>query len=231
MSNKGNIAEFWQQAVRQQLDQCPALRSDSQTGSPVVAALRSATSRAAEISAAFGRIGERTRRDPHLTEAGKRDKITTVATRDTLGPLRRTQREVAEVKAQVAAKRAACVVRRGTDPVEEMRRQEVRAFLRSLPDPGKRIGAAMQDPEIARAVVEASPMLSGMDAANYQRIHDEVVKAEHGDVLAELDGLKEVIQYAENIMAFCHNSVRDTLGENRETDKLIADFNKEYDAS
>ena len=138
-----------------------------------------------------------------FTEAGLVESAKKFALSQLAPALHRSRQEIQ------AARKEALVLRNGltlqppdkTDVVGAMRRQEIRAWLRSLPEQERRSFIASRisslDPEISLAIVEAPPELSGVLTADRQQLVNSALQAQHGDSIEQVVELERAIGIAE----------------------------------
>jgi hypothetical protein len=139
-----------------------------------------------------------------FTETGLQEDAKRFAA-STLAPvLHRGRLEIAAAKKEAAERRAKLKLQPvdKTDLVGCMRRQEMRAWLRSLPDQQRRdyIASHLEhlDPEMALAVIEAPAELSGVLGSDRGVLIDAALSAQHGpDAINEIVTLERAVEIAE----------------------------------
>jgi hypothetical protein len=133
--------------------------------------------------------------DARLSDAGKVEDVRKMATGTPLQHLRQIRQRAANMAADTRNMRAALKPKEvdRTDIVAEMQRKELRDYLRSMPD-GKKVGAAMENPEIAEAAFHAHPMLSGLSGAQLEVIREGYLERQFGPQLREIKAREEVVE-------------------------------------
>ena len=129
--------------------------------------------------------------DASLSDIGREEKAAAFA-KSLVKTLSELTRPARRAKADVAAKRAAFKLPEidKTDLVGELRRAEIRGFLRPL-SLDERTRAAATDDEIAEAVLNASPMLSGLPIDRYERIKNAYLEKKFGPQIQALEAADE----------------------------------------
>jgi hypothetical protein len=109
---------------------------------------------------------------------------------------------IGDLRRQVEGERASLAKRKAhfalpqpkrDDVLGEMQRQEIRAWLRSIPNPGERIKHAASNPTIAEAAVMAPAELSGLVGDGIVRAQEFLLDHLHGPQLAKLRQEEDVI--------------------------------------
>jgi hypothetical protein len=139
-----------------------------------------------------------------FTETGLQEDARRFAV-STLAPtLHRGRLEIAAAKKEAAERRAKLTLQPPdkTDLVGAMRRQEMRAWLRSLGDQARRdyIASHLEhlDPEMALAVIEAPSELSGVLGSDRKVLVDAALTAQHGaDAISKVLTLERAVEIAE----------------------------------
>jgi hypothetical protein len=115
----------------------------------------------------------------------------------------------AELKKQAASDRAKLDARREDfrlrplsrdDVVGALDRQEIRAWLRSVPA-GERQRHALTDPTIAAAVASAPAALSGLDAEIHTRVINAELERQFGPELTILNGESQNLDVVDAVLA------------------------------
>jgi hypothetical protein len=134
--------------------------------------------------------------DKRFSEQGHLEKIRETAKS---GPLA----YFAELRKQIESERKSLEKRRShfelpkpdrDDVVAELQRQEIRAWLRSIPNPGERIKHAASNPDIAMAVVNSPAELSGLVGDGITRAKAFLLEHLHGPELATLRVEAEIVE-------------------------------------
>jgi hypothetical protein len=111
------------------------------------------------------------------------------------------------------------------DVVGYMRRQEIRTYLRGLSNPERKafIGNFSQfDPEVALAIVEMLPAVSGALAADHTQLMDRTLEAQHGEAITELQELEHGIEIAEGAVNAAHSEIVHEAGADPATFERVA---------
>jgi hypothetical protein len=196
---------------------------DDVAGSPV-AKLRGAYVGAVEaVSTLRAKRGE-AEKSNRFTPLGVSEHIAEQAMVDHIPALRRARAVSDRVKAEIADKRSKLTLAK---PTEEQRRdhEEIRAAMRSMsPDArAKFIDNSRHSPLVAAAIAHASiPALVGMDALQHQNIVAEQIAQEHGQVIAEIRDLEEVVGVVDRLTALARDELREIVGVPKEVFESIA---------
>jgi hypothetical protein len=85
------------------------------------------------------------------------------------------------------------------DLVAFLRRQEIRNFVRAMPqeERSKYFSKHAAEPEFAQAIIEQGAEFSGVHASDRDMLIDQTLEALHGPALAELRDLEQAIEVAE----------------------------------
>lgn len=92
------------------------------------------------------------------------------------------------------------------DVVLALDRQEIRAWLRTLPI-GERIKHAASDPTVAAAVVNAPPALAGLNEDGHERAKAFLMEHMHGPELAQLRGESDAVETAGKAIDIAENQL------------------------
>jgi hypothetical protein len=177
------------------------------------------------VTAAFGIPGtvkekaDEIRGNTRLSEIGKQEKIKELAVGNPLAHLKQLRSRAAAMTADVQN------LRKGLQPKApdradlfgEMQRQELRTFLRTLPD-AKRLRLAMEDAAITEAVLHASPALSGLSQEQHELVKEAYVERAFGAQLRGIEKREEVIS---NVGSALTIATRQFLNESGLTEKEI----------
>ncbi|SDA18426.1 hypothetical protein SAMN02799622_02027 [Methylobacterium sp. UNC378MF] len=137
--------------------------------------------------------------DQKLSTVGRRAALAQIVRSELMPDLAKATRPVRKALSYAAAQRAALedpVRVDPTDPVGEMRRQEIRTFMRSL-QPHERMSTANQlirDDAGAAAILDAPPALSGLTEHFYGELRNQVAERVNGPKLTELSGIEQDYQ-------------------------------------
>lgn len=136
--------------------------------------------------------------DKRYSADGHRDQIKQMLAKGPLAHLAQIQGKLKKPLETLQAERAKFVIEADrSDTFAEMQRQEVRSFLRSLPD-NERIRLALEskDPVIREAVAMAPSQLSGLPQDIKQSVFDGLMEERYGVQLANNSHLLEAYQAA-----------------------------------
>ena len=137
--------------------------------------------------------------DQKLSTVGRRAALAQLVRTDLMPDLAKATRPVRKALSYAAAQRAGLQDPVRVDPndaVGEMRRQEIRTFMRSL-QPHERMSTAnqlIQDDAGAAAILDAPPVLSGLTEHFYGELRNQVAERVNGPKLAELAGVEQDYQ-------------------------------------
>ncbi|WP_051000100.1 hypothetical protein [Sinorhizobium fredii] len=160
------------------------------------------------------------------TPAGITDKLKDVARAETIPGIRTAAAEqVRKYRLEIDSRRAAMKPfdHDPKDIVSEMRRQEVRAWLRTM-TPDKRTEAVRgaSDPLIKEAAVSVPVELTGLLPSTRVDLTRELIEARYGDEIAALNELDAAVQTVERAVDGARSDVREALG------MLEHDFNADF---
>lgn len=99
------------------------------------------------------------------------------------------------------------VIDRG-DLVTQLARQELRAFLLSLPI-GERLEVLLRDPEMAEAALTGHPQLTGLDAEARGRVSEAHAQRQHAARLAEIEDAEAALDLAGVVQGAAAAELRD----------------------
>jgi hypothetical protein len=196
---------------------------DGPDGSPV-AKLRSAYVGAVEAVSALRTKRIETEGSKRFTPLGVSEHVAEHAVTENIPALRRARTVVEKVKGQIAEKRSKLTLAKPTD---EQRRdhEEVRAAMRGM-SAGQRetfLKQNRQDPVVAAAVAHASiPALTGLDPLVHQHIVSEQIEREHGETIAELADLEEVVGVVDRVTGLARDELREVIGVSPDVFERIA---------
>lgn len=154
--------------------------------------------------------------DRHLTSAGRQAKVTETVRAKSMKEFAQASRAVRKALGRFEAQRAGLGLPKvdRTDAVGELRRQEIRAYVRSLPL-ADRMKAA-RDATIADALLDAPPVLSGLEPDFHAKLQDTRVRELHGPALAELDAQERDYREVEAVAVIVRNELFQASGLSRE---------------
>jgi hypothetical protein len=165
--------------------------------------------------------------DPNLSEAGRAAYVAKVAI-DNVNPLlgaTKAARKMARFNAdRKASLKPATPLR--DDLVGELRRQELRAFARSLPMVD-RLPFALEHSE---AILDAPPALSGLPADQYSRVRESYIAAKFGPEIREIEVLDEDLSIVKAAHDLALNELRANAGMGEQSfSKLVENSTRETD--
>ncbi len=150
------------------------------------------------------------------TPAGITEILKKVATDETVPDMRRAAaQQVRKFRREIDDRRAAFKAydHDPNDLVGELRRQEVRAWLRTLtPDERTKAVRSASDPMIAEAALSVPNELTGLLPSTRHDLTRELIQARYGDEIAAIDHLDEAVQTVERAVDGARDDVRGILG-------------------
>ena len=145
------------------------------TKSPAAAGLVRSMTRIVAAVDSFDAGAKELKSDPNWSDVGRRKQLAQLAAAQSES-FRYTEQAIETARSHINTRRAAMRPKRDpNDLVGEMRRQELRTFIRSLPA-GERVQAVFADPTVADAVADALPALSGLTPEQASHIADHVMR-------------------------------------------------------
>ena len=102
-----------------------------------------------------------------------------------------------------------------SDTYSLQRRAELRTSLRGLPEKDRHaIGANFEslDPELALAITEMPPALSGMLETDHARLLDRALQAKHGEAVTELQELEGGVAITEHVVSVAREEIAQDVG-------------------
>jgi hypothetical protein len=186
-------------------------RLDRHAAHPATAELRKAAENCFTVAQNFANYCDELAQDRFLTADGKRAKLAEARTKyeremeTARAPIDSAAKGVERLRGQI---KLAPIDR--TDAVAEMRRAELRTYMRSLSEPA-RMGALLApqpDPQILDAVLDAPAALSGVSAEHYALAKTAREKQLHGAKLDAVEALQEIIGEANAAAAVARNDLR-----------------------
>jgi hypothetical protein len=160
------------------------------------------------------------------TPAGIAEKLKEVARAETIPGIRTAAAEqVRKFRLEIESRRAAMKPfdHDPKDIVSEMRRQEVRAWLRTMtPDERTKAVRSASDPIIKEAALSVPVELTGLLPSTRDDLTRELIEARYGDEIEALNELDEAVKTVERAVDGARSDVREALG------MLEHDFNAEF---
>lgn len=166
--------KHFQSLIERVPERYSGLRADLSTAFEIVNRM---AAKAQEISA-----------DPHLSQQGKRARLESELGKTAREHLAQLKTRNRAALASIAAQRAALMpaVKDRDSVTGEMRRAELRAFLRQLSPADRTRILFAGDKDIIEATVDAPAALSGIDDALKQQAVDAYVEKTHAKTVADL---------------------------------------------
>lgn len=166
---------------------------------------------------------EQTEATRRFTPLGVTETLGEVALTDSLPALRRARAVVDTVKAEIRSKAESLTLPKPTDE-ERKEHEEIRAAMRAM-SPEQRdmfVKENRRTPAVAAAIAGAIPVLSGLHPTAHGNIVSDELERHHGDTLAELRDLDEVVHVAERLVTVAREELRETIGCDRTIFEQIA---------
>ena len=171
------------------------------------------------------------------TAAGVTDQLKPTAI-ETVRPLRKAQHAISRARKEVEARRSKMKLKEpdASDLKSELQRQEIRSWLRSLPQAERdRIfngGGDRVDPGIAEAVLFAPPELSGVARSNITLMKDRLLEAQFPGESEELAEIEQAIALTERAVNVCTDEIVKEIGMTKEQlSKLAEPVVREVDSA
>jgi hypothetical protein len=156
------------------------------SAAPHVAGLKSTVETAFALGLMIDSAKKRAADDPHLSEAGRQASVAKIAL-DNVKPLVQVTAAARKMGRFNADRRAS--LKPPTPPrddfVGELRRQELRAFSRSL-KMAEKLKFALEHPE---AILDAPAALSGLPDEQFSKVRETYLAAKFGPEIAEIEVL------------------------------------------
>ena len=136
-------------------------------------------------------FAEQLKGDKTLTEKGKQLKVADRVQKQLMSDFAKVSRPGRKAMAHFAAQKASLGLPpiNRSDMVGEMRRREIREYLRTLPEAERAFAA--RDPAISEAVFDGVPGLSGFKPSHFEAMKADRIKELHGPKLEELSALED----------------------------------------
>lgn len=198
-------------------------RLDRHAAHAATAGLRKAAENCFAISQRFADDATEIAQDRRYSAEGKRAKLAEARAqkdalmRDARGPIDTAQKGVEALRAQIKP----VVV--DQSPVAEMRRAELRTYMRNLPDDPKRMAALLgafdgrtriePDSKIVEAVLDAPAFLSGVSAEHYALAKTTRDERVHATQFREIRALQDVIDEANAAAAVARADLGNVAGD------------------
>jgi hypothetical protein len=142
---------------------------------------------------------------------------------DSLPKLRRAAAAVEKVKADIAARRAS-LAPNPLPPEGKEERAEIRARLSRMND-GERfefINKHRNDETMVGALIESSPLTSGIDPDVQKHLRAEQIERQHGETLSELVDIERIAEFVEGVTKLGREEIREIAGVDRGTFEKVA---------
>lgn len=154
------------------------------------------------------------RANEHLTAFGQNEQIKITAKGGLRDQFRQEKARANKMAADLANLRSELKLKPidKTNVFEELQRQEIRTWLRSLPE-NQRIRAALEaDPQATEAIVHASPALSGLSPEIHARVAEAMVQRVHGAQIEGIERREVVVQTAAAALQAAESQFRSEAG-------------------
>ncbi|WOH55047.1 hypothetical protein [Bradyrhizobium sp. BWC-3-1] len=196
---------------------------DGPTGSSV-AKLRTAYVGAIDAVNTLRTKRQETDKSKRFTPLGTSEHVAEHAMTDNIPALRRARATAEKIKAEIADTRSKLTLAKPTD---EQRRdhEEIRAAMRSMTadQRAKFIDGNRQNPLVVGAIAHASiPELIGMSQHHHKMIVDDQMQQEHGETLAELADLEEVVGVVDRLTNLARDEMREIIGVSKDVFESVA---------
>jgi hypothetical protein len=165
--------------------------------------------------------------DPHLSDAGRAASVAKVAI-DNVKPLTESTAGARKAARYNTDRRAALKPQepRRDDVVGEMRRQELRAFARTL-KPAERLPFALANPE---AVLSAPGALSGLPEDQFSKVRETYIASKFGPEIAEIEILDGDLATVKAASDMAMNELRSAAGlSERAFSEMVEKVTRETD--
>ena len=182
----------------------------------------------------FDRIEARAREHSgsgRYTPDGAKQMTLQSALSEAVPSLHRSRQVIKSAKAEVAELRSKIKLQPAdkTDMVSAMLRAEMRTWLRSKPQSERDAYLSKNlenlDPQMALAVMELPPEMSGVSSQQHNMLVDRAIEAQHGETLGEIEALEHGILLAERAVEASREEVRRETGVDPKTfDELALPF-------
>ncbi len=197
------------------------------SSAPHVDGLRTVLNSAFLLGEQVGTAKTRAANNPHLSDAGRRAEVAKFAI-DTVKPLIEVTAPMRKAMRWNQDRRESLKLPEHSrdDLVGELRRQELRAFARSL-TMVKRLSFAMEHPD---AVLDAPAALSGLPADQYARVRESYIVAKFGPEIREIEVLDEDLLTVKAGHDLALAELRDNAGLGEQAfSKLVHNTTREID--
>jgi hypothetical protein len=156
-----------------------------------------------ELTTAFGvvaRFEEKAKAinsDPTLSPLGRRDRLAE-GRKNPAAHLAQLKTKNQAAIASIAARRKALEpeIKNRSDAVAEMRRAEIRTFLRGLSDAERTRMIFKADRSVIEAIADAPPALSGLTEDMHEQAVQAFIAVEHADAITSLAAEHAVLENA-----------------------------------
>lgn len=193
-------------------------RLDRHAAHPSTAELRKAAENCFAVAQKFSNQRDEVAGDGRYSAEGKRAQLAEVRTKserlmqEARGPIDSAAKGVERLRAQI---KPAPIDR--TDAVAEMRRAELRTYMRSLKDTERmaKLLSPQPDPAILDAVLDAPAALSGVSDEHFALAREAREKQLYGPQLRAIEALQAVVAEADAAASIARADLANIAGENR----------------
>ena len=152
-----------------------------------------------------------------FTEAGIAEDAKQFALTRLAPMLHRGRQAIAQARREAEEQRSKLTLKPPdkSDLVGAMRRQEMRTWLRSLPDKERNRYVAQVDrldPEMALAITESPAELSGVLSADRKLLIDRALQAQHGDAIDKVLELERAVEIASHAVEAVRGEIARDIG-------------------
>ncbi len=158
--------------------------------------VRESVTTAFGVAAGFKEKVEKIVADKRLSDTGHKEKIVDVLRGGPISHLKQLRRIAGERLKALEETRAKCQpVLDKSDMFAEVQRQEIRAWLRGMPE-AERLRVAYETPDrmVREAIAFAIPALSGLNDEAKAFVVSAMIQDAHGERLAEINHLSEIYE-------------------------------------
>jgi hypothetical protein len=188
---------------------------DGPDGSPV-AKLRSAYVGAIEAVSTLRAKRREAEGSKRFTPLGISEHVAEHAMTENIPALRRARATVEKVKGEITDRRSKLTLARPTDE-QRKDHEEIRAAMRGMSAEQRTafLATNRQNPTVAAAIAHARiPALVGLDPLVHSHIVSEQIEREHGEAIAEIADLEEVVGVVDRVTGLARDELRETIGCN-----------------
>jgi hypothetical protein len=132
--------------------------------------------------------------DQDLSAVGKAAKIKAMASGSPLAHFKQIKAEAAKAATDISNLRQSVELKppADTSPTAEMRRAELRAYVRSLPM-NERLRFVQDNEDVAVAALDSLPALSGLSGEQFEVVKQSRVERLHGARIAGIESRAEIV--------------------------------------